>query len=359
VIAHASWNQLGAGSDGGAAPINASGRRHDVQESDEPAAAVTLRSRAARPAPSHGAGAPRKPIDGFAAGTMLLLCAIWGAQQVAIKLAAADIAPIMQVALRSGLSALLVAALGAWRGERPSGTGRTAGPGLLAGALFAGEFLFIAEGLRHTSASHMAVFLYTSPVFTAIGLHLLVAAERLRPRQWLGIAIAFAGIALAFLGGAAAGTVTPSTLLGDAFGILAGASWGATTVVIRASALSEAPPGQTLLYQLAWGFVLLLAFAFASGQAGRVTLTPVACGSVLFQGVVVSFASYLTWFWLLRRYLATRLSVFSFMTPMFGVAFGVVVLGEPITASFAGGAALVLTGIIVVSGGGLLRGRAR
>lgn len=301
----------------------------------------------------------RKPIDGFAAGTMLLLCAIWGAQQVAIKLAAPDVAPIMQVALRSGLSALLVAGLMVWRREGLPRRDRTARPGLLAGALFAAEFLFIAEGLRRTSASHMAVFLYTSPVFTALGLHFLAPAERLRRHQWLGILVAFAGIALAFMGGTGRGGLTMATLGGDLFGILAGAAWGASTVVIRTSALSEAPPTQTLLYQLAGGFVLLLAAAFASGQAGRVSLTTVAWGSLLFQGVVVSFASYLTWFWLLRRYLATRLSVFSFMTPIFGVTFGVLVLGDPISPSFGGGAALVLAGITIVSGAGLLRPRSR
>jgi drug/metabolite transporter (DMT)-like permease len=299
----------------------------------------------------------RTPIDGFAAATMLLLCAIWGAQQVAIKLAAPDVAPIMQVALRSGVSALLVAGLSAWRGERLRWRG-TWRPGVLAGGLFAVEFLFIAEGLRHTTASHMAVFLYTSPVFTAFGLHLLLPAERLRPRQWLGVLVAFAGIGLAFLGGNARAAATEASGWGDLLGVLAGAAWGATTVVIRASSLSEAPPTQTLLYQLASAFVLLLGGAIASGQGGRVSLTPVAWGSILFQGVVVSFASYLTWFWLMRRYLATRLSVFSFMTPIFGVTFGVLVLGDALSLSFVGGAALVLAGIAIVSGAGMLRRRA-
>ena len=296
----------------------------------------------------------RKPLDGFAAGTMLVLCAIWGVQQVAIKLAAPDVPPLVQVALRCGMSAFLVAAFGARRGEL-SLRGPTLRPGLAAGALFALEFLFIAEGLRRTSASHMAVFLYTSPVFTALGLHLLLPAERLRRRQWLGVAVAFGGIALAFMGGSARGGMTARALLGDLYGILAGASWAATTIVIRASALSEAPPSRTLLYQLAGGFALLSAAAVGSGQAGHASLTPVAGASLLFQGVVVSFASYLTWFWLLRRYLATRLSVFSFLTPIFGVAAGVLALRETVTLSFGGGAAPVLTGIALVTGPGLLR----
>ena len=299
----------------------------------------------------------RKPVDAFALGLMVLLCALWGLQQVAIKAAAPDVAPIMQVALRSGAAALLVFLWTRARGVRLSLGGGTLAPGLVAGALFAGEFLFVAEGLRRTSASHMAVFLYTSPIFTALGLHLTVRAERLGRLQWIGVAVAFAGIAVAFgggLGGGAGGDVA-RVLSGDLLAVLAGAAWGGTTVVIRTSRLSDAPPAQTLLYQLVGGFFLLLLAALLSGQAGRVSLTGVAVASLLFQGVVVSFASYLAWFWLLTRYLASRLSVFSFMTPLFGVTFGVLLLGEPLTGAFLVGAVLVLLGITLVSGAGLLR----
>lgn len=301
--------------------------------------------------------ATRRPVDAPAAGLMVLLCALWGVQQVAIKVAAPDVAPIMQVALRSGLSAALVALWALARRQPLPLLGATLRPGLLAGVLFAGEFLFVAEGLRHTTASHMAVFLYTAPVFTALGLHLTVRAERLGRLQWAGIGVAFAGIAVAFGGGLRAGGLGGEALLGDLCGVLAAAAWGGTTVVVRRSSLSSAPPALTLLYQLAVGFVLLLAGAALTGQLGRVALTPVAWGSLLFQGVVVSFASYLAWFWLLTRYLATRLSVISFMTPLFGVTFGVLLLGEPLTPAFAGGALLVLAGITLVSGAGAWRRR--
>jgi drug/metabolite transporter (DMT)-like permease len=303
--------------------------------------------------------ATRKPLDGFVVATMALLCAIWGAQQVAIKLSANDVAPIMQVALRSGMSAALVCLLLWGRGERPWLRDGTLRPGLLAGALFAAEFLFVAEGLKRTSASHMAVLLYTSPVFTAIGLHWAIRAERLRRVQWLGIALAFTGIAVAFAGGWLRAGVSLQMLRGDALGVLAGAAWGATTVVVRASRLSEAAPARTLLYQLAVGFVLLLAAAVVTGQAAAVSMTRVAWASLLFQGVVVSFASYLAWFWLLRRYLASQVSVFSFMTPLFGVTFGVVVLHEPVDGFFAAGAVLVLLGITVVSRPDVLLRRVR
>jgi len=299
----------------------------------------------------------RRPVDAAAAATMVLLCGIWGFQQVAIKVAAPDLAPIYQVSLRSGLSALLVWAWARWRGEALDFRRATLPPGLVAGALFAAEFLFIAEGLRRTHAGHMAVFIYTAPIFTALGLHLLLPAERLRAHQWAGIGLAFGGIALAFVGGGPGGGPAAASLTGDLLGVLAGLAWGLTTVVIRTTALSEAPPAVTLLYQLLGAFLVLLPVALLSDQAGRFDLTPVAVGSLLFQGVVVSFASYLAWFGLLRRYLATGLSVFSFMTPIFGVTFGALLLREPLEGPFLGGAALVLAGIALVSGGGLLRRR--
>ncbi|MBV4542872.1 MULTISPECIES: DMT family transporter [Pseudomonas] len=292
--------------------------------------------------------AARKNPDAFAFQVMLGLCLIWGCQQVLIKTAAVDIAPVMQAALRNCIAAVLVGLMICWRGgwEQVGSTWRA---GLVAGALFGLEFLFIAEGLKLTSAAHMSVFLYTAPVFTALGLHFMLPSERLRWLQWLGILLAFGGIAVAFAGGLSFADMDGRMLLGDAFGVLAGLAWGATTVVVRGSRLSEAPATLTLFYQLAVGFAGLLLIALVSGQIGDVTLTPLAVGSVLFQGIVVSFVSYLTWFWLLRKYLASNLAVFSFITPLFGVTFGVVLLGEPLSLNFVLGAVMVLLGVILVS----------
>ncbi|MEI6205185.1 MAG: DMT family transporter [Desulfuromonadales bacterium] len=299
--------------------------------------------------PGRFMGANRRQMDGFGVGMMILLCAVWGLHQVAIKIAAPDIAPIMQIALRSGISAVLVAAvIGCGWGNFSLRDG-TLRPGIIVGILFASEFLCIAEGLRFTSASHMAVFLYTAPVFTALGLHFFLPAEKLRLHQWLGIAIAFGGIATAFTGGTQFAGFSSRILWGDFLGVLAGAGWGATTVIIRCTNLSEAPPTKTLLYQLAAAFLLLLIYAVCSGQAATVSMTRIAWTSLLFQGLIITFASYLTWFWLLRRYLASRLAVFSFMSPLFGVTFGVILLHDSVDTYFAIGAIMVLTGISIVS----------
>ncbi|MGY6269673.1 DMT family transporter [Achromobacter denitrificans] len=291
---------------------------------------------------------------------MLLLCVCWGFQQIAIKLVADDVAPIMQIGLRSAFAALVLAAV-VWRreGARAFRDG-TAIPGLAVGLLFAGEFLFVAQGLVYTTASHMSVFLYTAPIFAALGLHWLLPEERMKPLQWAGVAIAFGGIAVAFLGkGQSQGRPDAANmLLGDAMGLLAGLLWGATTVAIRKTSLSEAAPAKTLLYQMAVAAAGLLAFAAATGNHGF-RYTQAAVLSVGFQSVVVALSSYLAWFWLLRRYLASRLSILSFMTPLFGVSFGVLILDEPLDAAFVLGAALVLAGITLVSGAELLREQLR
>ena len=302
----------------------------------------------------------RRPLDSLATGVMLLLCVCWGFQQIAIKLVAADISPIMQVGLRSAFAALVLGAV-VWRGEGSLALrDGTLGAGILVGLLFGFEFLAIAQGLVYTTASHMSVFLYTAPIFTALGLHWRVPEERMAPLQWLGVAVAFGGIAVAFLGNGQpqAAAAASNMLLGDALGLLGGLLWGATTVAIRRTALSEAAPSKTLFYQMAIAALVLLAYAAATGNAG-IRYTPSAMLSVAFQSVVVALSSYLAWFWLLRRYLASRLSILSFMTPLFGVSFGVLILDEPLDGAFVIGALMVLAGISLVSGAGLLREKLR
>ena len=298
----------------------------------------------------------RQPLDAQAIALMLLLCLIWSMQQIALKATAADISPILQIALRSGVGAVLVSVFMKVSGGRVSFADGSWRPGLVVGFLFALEFLLVSEGLRHTSAAHLVVFLYTAPVFAALGLHWKLPAERLAALQWVGIVLAFGGIAVAFLGGSRRGTAgeLSGVLQGDFLALMAGAAWGATTVVVRTTRLSGLPAAQTLLYQLAAAFLLLLPGAVVSGQT-TFTPTPLALAELAFQSVVVSFASFLAWFWLLRHYLASRLGVFSFMTPLFGIVLGAWLLHEPIAPSFLTGAVMMLAGIVLVSGYGWLR----
>lgn len=291
----------------------------------------------------------RQALDAKASGIMFFLCILWGLQQVVIKLAAADITPIMQMALRSGLSALLVFPLiKLAKGQSLWGRQYWFSGGLVA-LLFAAEFCLIGEALRFTSASHTVVLLYTAPIFVALGLHCKLPAERLTGLQWCGILTAFSGIVVTFLGRGASGAQDLSAMLwGDLLALGAGMLWASTTIAVRLSNLSEAPATQTLFYQLLGGFAFLLPMAFMLGQSA-VHWTALTFSSLLFHAVLISFGSYLLWFWLLKHYLASRLGVFSFLTPLFGIAFGVMILNEPVERGFIAGTVMVMLGVIIVS----------
>lgn len=292
----------------------------------------------------------RKALDQTASSLMIVLCMVWGLQQVILKMAASDISPLMQIGLRSGLAALLLLPLVLLDQKSQLMNPKNVKAGALVAVLFSLEFFLLAQALQLTSASHAVVLLYTAPIFVALGLHWKLPSERLTILQWTGIGIAFIGIVVTFIRPQQIGvnTFQQQMLWGDLYALAAAIAWAATTVTVRLSSLAQAAVTQTLFYQLAGSFILLLGLAFFMGQA-VVQWTPLVIGSLAFHTLIVSFASFLAWFWLLRNYLASRLGVFSFLTPLFGIIFGVWLLDENIEANFIFGTALVLLGILVVS----------
>jgi drug/metabolite transporter (DMT)-like permease len=290
----------------------------------------------------------RKPLDSSAVWWMLLLTLTWGLQQVAIKMALPGMSPASQGAVRSLVAALLLLIWARWRSIPLWGRDGTLAPGVAAGLLFGAEFFFIYFGLNHTTASRLVVFLYLAPILTAVGLARWVPGEQLGGRQWAGVLLAFSGLVLAFLDGLRTPALH-STLMGDACGVVAAVLWAATTVLIRATGLARVPAEKTLFYQLAVSAPMLAGVSVILGEPGVIRLDATVITSLIFQSVVVAFASYLGWFWLLTRYLAGRLAVFSFLTPMFGVLLGVGLLGESLSSQFALAALAVGSGIALVN----------
>lgn len=289
----------------------------------------------------------RKPLDARAYAVMLVLTALWGIQQVVIKLTAADVSLVMQGGLRAIIATVLVLGWARLRGValfQRDGSGLA---GTVAGLFFAVEFVFIYFGLGHTSASRMSVFIYLAPVLAAVGLHLTVPGERLTPGQMLGVLLAFAGVATAFSEGFFA--ARQSTLLGDACAVVAAFLWAGTTVVIRATTLARIPATKTFFYQIGWSALLLPLASWLLGEPGVVRPSGFAVASLFYQGVIAGFACLLAWFWLLRHYIVGRIGVLSFLTPLFGVVCGVVVLDEPLSGTFALAAVLVGAGIVLVN----------
>ena len=260
---------------------------------------------------------------------MLLLlgcCAFWGLQQILIKATLAEIPPLWQSSLRFGAATAALMLWCRWRGIALWGADGSLGAGLLAGALFATEFLLIYAGLTYTTASRMTVFVYTSPFWVALLVPLRVPTERLRPLQWVGLVVAFGGVALAFAEGLL--QEKEGQLLGDLMALGAGLAWGLTTLVLRGPTMANLTPEKTLFYQIG---VTTLAAPLVSlwwGEPWGFMYSAQAWGSVAAQALLGAFVTYLTWMWLLRHYPATRVAAFAFLTPIFGLLFAVTLLGE-------------------------------
>ncbi len=296
----------------------------------------------------------RQPLDLRAVGLVVVLCVIWGFQQVALKGVAANISPVLQLGLRFVGAAIF---FGIWvllrEGRRAFSDG-TLPSGLLLGTMFSLEFILAGEALEHTTAAHSVVFLYTAPIFTALGLQFL-PEERLSRLQWTGICIAFVGIAIAFLGFGERPAI--ELLIGDLLALLGGASWGVSNVVLRRGRVGRAGTAKTVFYQVATAAVLLTGFAASTGQT-RIEWNTLVILSLIFQTLIIAILSYLVWFWLMRRYLISRLMLLSLLTPLFGVLFGAALLGDPIDLRFGVGAGFVLLGVLIVNLQQLLQRRA-
>jgi drug/metabolite transporter (DMT)-like permease len=233
-----------------------------------------------------------RPLDALAIVVVVGLCLTWGFNQVAIKFALHGIPPLTQSAARSAIAALCVAAYAQMRGIPLFKRDGTLWAGIAAGILFAVEFLLVYRGLVWTTATRGVLFLYAAPFFVVIGSRLFIPGDRFYPLQWFGLTLSFIGIVIAF------GLPTPA-----------------------------ADPRQ------------------------RMDAVPsaLAIASFAYQALWVVSVSFVIWFALIIRYSANRLSAFTFLTPIFGVAAGHLVLNEPLTPAFALAVGLVAAGLVLVN----------
>jgi drug/metabolite transporter (DMT)-like permease len=287
-----------------------------------------------------------RPLDAASMVLVLFICLTWGFNQPAIKLAIHDVPPLTQCAIRSSLATLILLGLMRWRGLPIAARDGTLAAGLIAGLLFGVEFLLIYRGLLYTTASRAVLFIYLAPFFVVLGARWLFPGDRFGLMQWLGLLMAFVGMVVAF--GVPAPATEPGQLLGDLMMAFAALGWAATTLIIKSSALARVSPEKTLLYQLVVCVPIVTLGALVFGE--RITAMPsvAALGSLAYQTIVVG-TTFSLWFALIVKFSASRLSAFTFLTPLFGVAAGHLVLGEPLTPAFALAVLLVAAGLILVN----------
>jgi drug/metabolite transporter (DMT)-like permease len=287
-----------------------------------------------------------RPLSPGAIALMLMLCFSWGFNQIAVKLALPDIPPILQAAIRSVAALPVLLIIGWLRGVKFFERDGTLAAGLFAGLLFGFEFVLIFRGLLLTSASRAVVFLYTAPFFVALGSY-QVLGERLRASQWAGLALSFAGVALAI--GVPQPDVDANVLLGDLMIVGGGALWAATTLIAKGTRLRFAAPEKALGYQVAMSIPILALAAWLSGETLTRLPGPLAVSLMVYQAVWVVGTTFTLWFALVKTYSASKLSAFTFITPLFGVVASYFIMHDALTTVFGAAALLVIAGLYLVN----------
>jgi drug/metabolite transporter (DMT)-like permease len=284
-------------------------------------------------------------MDGFAAMTMVFLTLVWGMNTVFIKLATTGFSPLAMTFFRAVLAMAVVYAWCLYKKIPVFQSDGSLNAGIMAGALFGLEFIVIYAGLDLTSASRGTLMTSTMPFFLMIGAHYLLG-EHITVPKIIGALIAFAGVAVVFLDKLS--LPSPNAIYGDMLCLFGGVLWAATTLYIRKSRMDKLSPEKILLYQLAGAALTAIPLMpFAGPLLREVTLIPVA--SIVYQAVFVVGFTYVLWFWLMARYPASGLSSFAFLSPVFGVMFGGLLLSEPITVNLLTGLAMIAAGLVLVN----------
>jgi drug/metabolite transporter (DMT)-like permease len=286
-----------------------------------------------------------RPLNSGAAALVVFLCLCWGFNQVSVKLAIHDIPPLMQGATRSFAATLLVAGWCRLRGMPIFGRDGSLTAGIAAGILFGLEFVLIYKGLLYTTATRAVLFIYLAPFFVVLGTRVFLPADKFSASQWLGLALSFVGMIVAF--GVPTPALDPRQMLGDVMMVGAAVAWAATTLIIKASSLNRVASEKVLLYQLAISVPMFVMVALIDGEHVAHMPSLSAIGALTYQ--TLTAMTFVIWFALIVRYSANRLSAFTFLTPLFGVAAGHLVLDEPLTPAFVAAVALVVLGLVLVN----------
>ncbi|WGS23741.1 MULTISPECIES: DMT family transporter [unclassified Bradyrhizobium] len=299
-----------------------------------------MTTNAARPVTA-GHGLPPGAI-----AIMLMLCVSWGFNQLAVKLALPDVPPMLQAMIRSAGALPVMLIVGWMRGVKFFERDGTLLPGLVAGLMFGVEFVLIFTGLVFTSASRASVFLYTAPFFVALGSHQFLG-ERLSAVQWSGLALSFAGVALAI--GVPQPNVDAKVLLGDLLVVGGGVLWAATTLVAKGTNLRKAAPEKALGYQAAVSVPILALASWISGEHITHMPSALSISLLVYQAIWVVGCTFVIWFAMVKTYSASKLSAFTFITPLFGVVAAYFIMHDTLTAVFGVAALLVIAGLYLVN----------
>ena len=287
----------------------------------------------------------KSQLDAFGVTALLGFALLMAFNQIIIKFTNAGLQPVFFAGLRSAGAVVCIGAY-IWARGIPFRISRaTLIGGLWAGLFFTGEFFLLFTALDHTTVSRSVIMLYSMPIWMAIGAHLFIPGERITGRKALGLALAMVGVVVAM---SDRGTVGQSSLFGDLCALGAALCWASLALVAKATDLKLARPEVQIFWQVLVSALILLVISPLFGPLIR-ELLPVHIAGLLFQIVVVVSAAFVFWFWLLSVYPASAVASFSFVTPVFGVGLGWLMLGDQVGVRLIGALALVAVGIVLIN----------
>ncbi len=285
-------------------------------------------------------------VDFKGFSVLVVLTLLWGLNYPAIKIANVGFAPVFNSFLRSAIASVFGILYCLSIRQPLFHKDIRLFHGFMVGMLFGAEFICIYLGMRYTDSARAVILVNFSPFVVAVGAYLLLK-EKLGFTKIAGLVLAFWGIWLVFQGKPR--TWSTSMLLGDLLEIAAAFFWGATTIYIKKYLAERVHPIHTFLYQLVFSIPIILVCALVLEPVWILDVKASAVSALIYSSVIVAFASYLTWFKLIHTYPVSQLSVFTFLTPVFGVLAGTMLLNEQLTSGLIFGLLVVSAGIYITN----------
>ena len=286
-------------------------------------------------------------LDPKAIITILILTLVWGFNFSTIKYVNQGISPVFASTLRSVIASICGVIYCIRKKEKLFHTDIRLFHGFIVGLLFGLEFACIYFGMLYTDAARSVVFVYLSPFVVAVGAHFFLKGDRLTLLKIVGLVLAFTGIFIVF--GGRPRTAKETMFIGDLLEIMAAILWGATTLYIKRFIADKVHPIHTFLYQLFFSIPILFIVSLILEPKWIYRIDASIAVFLLYQSFIVAFISYFIWFKLIHEYSVSRLSAFTFFTPIFGVLFGILFLNEELTVSLMVGLPMVSLGIFFVN----------
>jgi len=278
-------------------------------------------------------------MDLLAISVLIGFNVLLGLNQALVKLVNEGFSPIFQAGLRSACAFVPVLVFALFMKRRLTIRDGSLPWGIINGLLFSIEFALLFVALDYTTVARVSLFFYMMPVWVAVSAHFLVPEEPLNRNKILGLLLAVAGVGLAF--GGNLGDAGSDAWIGDLLALIGGMFWAGIAMVTRLK-LGGVSSEMNLLYQLVVSGVLLsLLGMFVEPPIREPTI--LIYGVFAFQVLVIVSIGFLLWFWVLANYPVSNMASFSLLTPIFGVFFGWLMFGDPITITL--GVALLFAGM--------------